>query len=67
MNIYYHKRFIKHYKKRILPNKALASRFQERLLLFQENPQHILLQDHALGDELKGFRSFSITGDIRVL
>ena len=59
--------FKSHYSKRIKPNKNLDKRFEERFKLFLENQKNPLLRDHALGGKMKGFRSFSITGDIRVI
>lgn len=62
-----HKRFRKHYKLRILPNKTLDKRFDERYDLFVENPANPVLNDHPLTGKFKGYRAFSITGDIRVI
>jgi len=67
MKIGYHKRFLKNYKVRILPNKSLDKRYEERMALFIKNPQSSILEDHPLKGEWKGFRAFSITGDIRVI
>lgn len=62
-----HTQFRKHYKKRILPNLKLHTRFEERLNLFRQNPDDAQLHDHKLIGEWEGFRAFSITGDIRVV
>jgi len=35
--------------------------------MFTNNSKDPILRDHALGGKMKGFRSFSITGDIRVV
>lgn len=67
MNIYYHKKFLKHYKKRIAPNKALVQNYKERMQLYFKNPNHPILNDHPLDSDMAGFRSFSITGDIRMI
>ncbi len=67
MKIYYHKRFKKHYQKRIFLDKSLNRIYIEKLKLFVENPIHELLKDHALSSDMKGFRAFSITGNIRVI
>lgn len=67
MIITYHRNFKKHFKKRILPNPNLTSKFQQRLSLFTENPSSSILLDHPLGGDYLGYRSFSIAGDIRVI
>lgn len=67
MKIYYHKNFIKSYQKRILPNKNLSRRFQERLELFVKDPSDPPLKDHQLTGKKALFRAFSVTGDVRVV
>lgn len=67
MKIDYHDRFVKHYAKRIRPNGVLDTAFTRRMNTFLQNSKHPLLRDHALTGDLIGFRSFSITGDIRVI
>ena len=67
MKIHYSKLFLKHYKKRILPHPSLRKRFQVRLKLFEKDTKNLVLGDHALKGEKQSFRSFSITGDIRVI
>lgn len=67
MTAYFTKEFKIHYSKRIKPNKNLDKRFEERFKLFLENQKNPLLRNHALGGKMKGFRSLSITGDIRVI
>ena len=67
MKTYFTKTFKKHYLKRIYPNKNLDLQFEERHELFTNNSKDLILRDHALGGKMKGFRSFSITGDIRVV
>lgn len=67
MTLTRHKQFKKHYQKRILPHPKLDRQFQSRLILFLSNPHHQSLADHALIGSLKSLRSFSITGDIRVI
>lgn len=59
--------FIKIYKKRFAHKPSVQKKFEERLKLFSENPQEIILKDHTLSGKMEGFRSFSITGDIRVV
>jgi addiction module RelE/StbE family toxin len=67
MIIVRHRIFVRNYRKRILPDKKLVKRFEQRLKLFVVNQKEIVLKDHALIGAGKGFRSFSITGDIRVI
>lgn len=67
MKVKLHKRFRKHYKQRILPHKNLDNRFEERYHLFLENSSNPILKDHALIGTMKGYRAFSVTGDIRVV
>lgn len=67
MNVYFNKTFKKAYAKRIEPNKNLEERFEERYDLFIQNPSNSVLKDHPLGGRLKGYRAFSVTGDIRVV
>ena len=67
MRAYFTKDFKKAYAKRIQQNSVIARRFEERYDLFIENPQNEILRDHSLTGKLKGFRAFSITGDIRAV
>lgn len=61
------KRFIKHYQKRILSQKKLERKYKERFERFVVNRNDPLLRDHALIGSKSMYRSFSITGDIRVI
>ncbi|OGM28039.1 hypothetical protein A3D00_04635 [Candidatus Woesebacteria bacterium RIFCSPHIGHO2_02_FULL_38_9] len=45
----------------------MIKKFEERLNLFLVDPNHPLLQNHKLISQKSIFRSFSITGDIRVV
>ncbi len=67
MNIQRHARFKKHFQQRIAPSPNLVARFYERVTLFVAQPSHPLLNNHALVGKQQGYRSFSITGDIRVV
>lgn len=67
MKTKYLKSFKKRFNLRITPNVSLKKRYHERLKLFIENRENELLNDHALVGRLSGLRSFSITGDIRVV
>lgn len=59
--------FIKIYKKRFSNKPTIQKRFNERTRLFAQNPSSVLLKDHALSGKLKGYRAFSVTGDVRVV
>ncbi len=59
--------FTRAYKKRIASNLHLRTRVEERIRLFQHNPNNPLLHNHALVGKMKGFRSFSISGDLRII
>lgn len=61
------KRFKKSYKTRIQLNESLDMRFQERIKLFIKGERGAPILDHALSGSRAGTRSFSITGDIRVI
>lgn len=67
MKIDFHPNFRRAYKKRILNNQKLVEKVKERVKIFQENPQNPLLRDHALAGSKFKYRSFSITGDIRII
>ena len=67
MKILTHKTFDKHFRKRILSNPKLVTRFEERVAIFTEDPQNPLLKDHPLTGSQTGHRAFWITGDIRVV
>lgn len=67
MTFDYLKKFLKNYQKRILPNPKLNNKLSERLEIFMKNPADPQLKDHGLTGKKKAFRSFSITGDIRVV
>ena len=62
-----HPKFDKNYEKRIRFNPKLDKRFSERISLFSQNPSHPTLDDHPLKGSKRFYRSFSITGDIRVV
>jgi len=67
MKIKYHKDFLKNYKKRIKPYPKLSSQFIKQLNKFINNPKDPSLRDHKLTGKKISFRSFSVTGDIRVV
>lgn len=67
MVIQRHPDFDKNFTKRITPFPKLLNKFRERLSLFISNPLHPILHDHKLVGTLEEHRSFSVTGDIRVI
>ena len=67
MEIKYSKDFIKHFQKRIPAGSLLDQRFQERLGIFITNRTNPIIKDHKLVGKKQGYRSFSITADVRVI
>lgn len=67
VNLQYAKKFLKHFKERIIPYPNLRLHFDSRIDIFRNNPYYPLLRDHALKGSQKGLRAFSVTGDIRVI
>ena len=67
MKIEFTHSFIKRFKKRFPNNPKFQDKFDERIKLFSVNPDHSSLKDHALKGKKLGLRSFSISGDIRVI
>ncbi len=67
MNIEFSKSYIRAFNRRFRGNSAFKKRLRERSELFIHNPTFPLLHDHPLKGRKKGLRSFSITGDIRVV
>ncbi len=64
MDIRYDRVFRKQYRK---ANKNACLAFSERLQLFQADPFHPFLHNHALIGMYKGYRSINVTGDWRAL
>lgn len=67
MIIRYHRQFLKHFQKRISPYPKLEKKFKKQVALWLADPQNHLLRDHRLSGQKSDFRSFSISGDIRVI
>lgn len=67
MKIKLYSSFDKSYKKRISLNIKLAIQTQKRIALFESNPNDPILKDHPLTGTKKGLRSFSVSGDIRII
>ncbi|KKQ04054.1 MAG: hypothetical protein US18_C0031G0003 [Parcubacteria group bacterium GW2011_GWB1_36_5] len=64
MQVDFHKQFRKQYKK--LPTK-IKDKFNERLIIFKDNPLIPELNNHALHGKYEKCRSINITGDIRAI
>lgn len=64
MRIEYSKRFLKQYYK-LTPK--IQARFEERLILWRNEPDHPQLRLHELSGEYAGMYSINITGDVRAL
>lgn len=62
-----HQSFIKSYAKRVTRKSALAAKTQQRIKLFKRDCSNVILKDHPLSGAKKGLRSFSVTGDIRII
>jgi addiction module RelE/StbE family toxin len=67
IEIDFHKKFQKHYLKRIKFNTNLDNIFHEKVRLFSSDPNCKILNNHYLTGRMKKLYSFSITGDIRVI
>jgi addiction module RelE/StbE family toxin len=67
MEIKYHKRFLKSFRKRITLNSKLTNQFEQRLEKFKENPNDPILKDHKLTGEMDEYRAFSVSGDLRII
>jgi addiction module RelE/StbE family toxin len=64
MVITYSRVFKKMFKKK---NIWVQDKFAEHLLLFTQNINHPLLNNHSLGGEWIGCRSINVTGDLRAV
>jgi addiction module RelE/StbE family toxin len=67
IQIEFHRNFVRSYDKRIKFDSKLASQTEARVEIFKKNPKDKLLKDHKLTGSKLGYRSFSITGDIRII
>lgn len=62
--IVFNRSFKKTYKKR---DQMIRSHFDERIHLFEQEPFHPLLDNHALHGKWAGYRSINVTGDFRAI
>lgn len=67
LTVNFSRSFIKSYGKRIKTSKKLKFQFEKRVDLFKIDRSNNLLRDHSLVGDKKGLRSFSISGDYRVI
>lgn len=67
MKILYQNSFKKSYKKRFFHNKKLTKVISSRIEQFSIDPNDLQLKTHILLGSKKGLRSFSVTGDIRII
>ena len=67
MKISFSKHFKKNFQSRIKPFPKLLAKFESRLELFVKDRKSHLLRDHRLVGKKNYFRSFSVSGDIRVI
>ena len=58
------KEFIAQYKK---TDVRIRKEVDEKLKLFQQNPQELGLNNHSLRDTWEGYRSINITNDYRAI
>jgi addiction module RelE/StbE family toxin len=65
--IEYTKQFQKHLKQRYANQPKVVMRFQQNLELFSQGVRAEPINDHPLTGQLKGLRSFSVGGDVRVV
>jgi addiction module RelE/StbE family toxin len=64
IHLTFHKKFKKHIAK-LTPKQR--RQIEERLLLFISTPFAHDLNNHALGEVSRGYRSINITGDMRAI
>ncbi len=64
MKIKVHRNFKKQFKK--LPTE-IKTKTQKKILTFSNNPHNPSLNNHSLTGRMKGLRSISVTGDIRIV
>jgi len=63
MEIRFHQKFKKAFKKQ---SPKIQKNFFEKMEVFIEDQFHYSLNNHALSGKFIGWRSFDVTGDIRV-
>ncbi|MBI2627504.1 type II toxin-antitoxin system mRNA interferase toxin, RelE/StbE family [Candidatus Nomurabacteria bacterium] len=64
MQVDFHNHFRKQYKKLSM---KIKEKFNERLIVFKNNPFTSELNNHTLHGKYSGCRSINVTGDIRAI
>jgi len=64
MKLFYHRTFKKQYKKL---NKKELEKLKEQIRIFEKEPFHQCLNNHALKGKYMNHRSINIAGDLRVI
>lgn len=59
--------YIENLKEILLNEPILKSDIEKRVNWFENNPEDTRLDNHELTGKMEGKRSFSITGDIRIV
>lgn len=67
MEIEYHVRFLKSFRKRVRPNSKLMVQFRKRVGVFVHDRSSTILRDHALKGSKSKLRAFSLSGDYRIV
>lgn len=67
MKVEIHPSFKKAYKKRIVPYPELTAETARRIGLFRLDATNPILKDHSLIGKKRELKSFSVTGDIRIV
>jgi len=67
LTVNFNRNFVKSYGKRVKHNKKVKLQFEKRTDLFKIDRNNSLLKDHGLVGDKQGLRSFSISGDFRVI
>ena len=64
MKIVFHRNFEKQYKKL---SGNIKLKVKEKNLLFTVDPYNPILNNHSLYGKYLGYRSFNVTGDLRII
>lgn len=67
MNIFLTPRFRRSYLRLAAKSEQVKSIVNERMMMFEKNPQNPSLKNHALRGRLKGYRAFSLGYDLRAI
>jgi addiction module RelE/StbE family toxin len=61
------KTFVKHYKKRILPDRQLHDKYKNAVRLFIKDSRNLALRNHILKGNMRSYRAFYVDSDCRVI